>query len=81
VAKALDYVEKEKTCRRGASFWKSLKSGPLSRMHFGHSGTKIRVFELNTDIIKFWLFYSVTAQEYSVQTGGNFQRKVGGEFT
>ena len=31
---------------------KILKSGPL-RMHFQHSGAKIRVFEQNTDIIKF----------------------------
>ena len=31
---------------------KILKSGPL-RMHFKHSGVKIRVFEQNTDIIKF----------------------------
>ena len=41
----------------------NLKSGPL-RMHFQHSGAKIRVFEQNTDIItKFWLFYSATAHE------------------
>ena len=26
----------------------------------------IRVFEQNTDIIKFWLFYSVTTHEYSI---------------
>ena len=44
---------------------KILKSGPL-RMHFQHSGAKIRVFEQNTDIIKFWLFYSVTAHEYFI---------------
>ena len=31
---------------------KILKSGPL-RMHLQHSGVKIRVFEQNTDIIKF----------------------------
>ena len=35
---------------------KILKSGPL-RMHFQHSRAKIRVFEQNTDIIKFWLFF------------------------
>ena len=29
------------------------------RIHFQHSGAKIRVFEENTDIIKFWLFCSV----------------------
>ena len=29
------------------------------RIHFQHSGAKIRVFEENTDIVKFWLFYSV----------------------
>ena len=44
---------------------KILKSGPL-RMHFQHSGGKIRVFGQNTDIIKFWLFYSVTAHEYYI---------------
>ena len=59
---------KEKTCATGATCecrklpvgpgnapWKNLKSGPL-RVHFQHSGTQIRVFEQNTDIIKFWLF-------------------------
>ena len=30
-----------------------LKSGPL-RVHFQHSGAKIRMFEQNTDIAKFW---------------------------
>ena len=39
-------------------------------MHFQHSRAKIRVFEQNTDIIKFWLFYSVTAHEYSIYTAG-----------
>ena len=34
---------------------KNLKSG-LLRMHFQHSGVKVRVFEQNIDIIKFWLF-------------------------
>ena len=38
------------------------------KVHFQNSATKIRVFEQNTDIIKFWLFW------------GNFQRKVGGKF-
>ena len=57
---------------------KTLISGPL-RMHFQHSGAKIRVFEQSIDIIKFWLFYPVTAHEYL--NWGNFQRKVGGEFT
>ena len=47
---------------------KFLKPGPL-RVHFQHSVAKIRVFEQNRDIIKFWLFYSVTAHEYSIQTG------------
>ena len=59
---------KEKTCATGATCecrklqWvqemplgKILKSGSL-RVHFQHSGTQIRVFEQNTDIIKFWLF-------------------------
>ena len=44
---------------------KIFKFGPL-RMLFQHSTAKIRVFEQNTDIIKFWLFYSVTAHEYSI---------------
>ena len=44
---------------------KIVKSGPFT-MHFQHSGAKIREFEQNTDIIEFWLFYSVTAQEYSI---------------
>ena len=47
---------------------KCLKPGPL-RVHFQHSVAKIRVFEHNTDIIEFWLFYSVTAHEYSIKTG------------
>ena len=34
---------------------KFMKSRPL-RIHFQHSGAKIRVFEQNKDIIKFWLF-------------------------
>ena len=34
---------------------KILKSG-LLRIHFQHSGAKIRVFKQNTDFIKFWLF-------------------------
>ena len=57
-----------------ASYWKILKSGPL-RKHFQHSGAKIRVFEENTDIIKFWLFYSVTLLNWC-----NLQREVGGKF-
>ena len=48
-----------------ASFWKIFKFGPL-RMLFQHSTAKIRVFEQNTDIINFWLFYSVTAYEYLI---------------
>ena len=44
---------------------KAWVSGP-PRMHFQHSGARIRVFEQNTDIIKFWLFYSVTAHEYFI---------------
>ena len=48
---------------------KILKSGPL-RMHFQRFAAKIRVFEQNTDIIKFWFL-----------GGGNFQRKVGGKST
>ena len=38
----------------------------LLGMHFQHSAAKIRVFEQNTDIIKVWLFYSVTAHKYSI---------------
>ena len=34
---------------------KILKSGPL-RMHFQCFAAKISVFELNTDIIKFWFW-------------------------
>ena len=37
---------------------KILKSGYL-RVHFQHSGAKIRVFEQNTDSIKFWLFWEI----------------------
>ena len=54
-------------------FGKILRSGPLS-VHFQHSRAKIRVFEQNTDIINFWLWAGVGG-------GGNFQRKVGSEFT
>ena len=61
-------------------FWKNLKSGPL-RVHFQHSRAKIRVFEQNTDIIKFWLFYSVTAHEYSICTGVIAKELGGSEFT
>ena len=34
-------------------------------MHFLHSEARIRVFEQNTNIIKFWLFYSGIVHEYS----------------
>lgn len=44
---------------------KILKSGLLG-MHFQHSAAKMRVCEQNRDIIKFWLFHSVTAHEYSI---------------
>jgi len=47
---------------RGMPLGKILKSGPL-RVHFQHSGTKIRVFEQNTDIIKFWLFFRLISKE------------------
>ena len=40
---------------------KFLKSGSL-RIHFQHSRAKIRVFEQNTDVIKFWLFYSAKSR-------------------
>ena len=39
-----------------------MKSRPL-RIDFQPSGAKVRVFEQNTGISKFWLFYSVTADE------------------
>ena len=67
-------MEKEKTRGKGATCQcpkllvtgKILKSG-LLRMHFQRSGA---------DIIKFWLFYSVTLLNW-----GNLQREVGGKFT
>ena len=37
---------------------KILKYGHL-RVHFQHSGAKIRVFEQNIDSIKFWLFWEL----------------------
>ena len=43
---------------------KILKSGPL-RMHFQRFAAKIRVFEQNTDITKFWLFGGVISKEKS----------------
>ena len=52
---------------RGMPPGKSLRSGPLG-LHFQHSGAKIRASEQSTNIFKFGFF------------GGNFQRKVGGEF-
>ena len=36
------------------------------RMYFQHSGAKIRVFEENTGIIKFCLFYSAAGHECSI---------------
>ena len=41
---------------------KILKFGPL-RMHFLHPGARFRVFEHNTNIIKFWLLYSERVHE------------------
>ena len=66
-------MEKDKTratgttCERywgvqGYASWKNLKSWPL-KVHFQHSGPKIRVFEQNMDIIKFWLFLGVIFKE------------------
>ena len=40
---------------------KFMKSMPL-RIHLQHSGAKIRVFEQDTDIIRFCFFYWVTAR-------------------
>ena len=42
---------------------KFMKSMPL-RIHFQHSGAKIRVFEQDTDIIRFCFFYWVTARRW-----------------
>ena len=63
----MGYQEKAHTCEPVPGTCPSpprklLKSGSL-RIHFQHSGAKIRVFEQNTDIIKFWLFYSATTHE------------------
>ena len=63
---------------------KMMTSRPL-KMHFHHPRTKIRVSERDTDIIKFWLFYSVTAHEYVVVQFFSglknfFQRKEGSLF-
>ena len=75
MAKAVEKAKTEKICTTGVT-WERRKhnflgvgSGPL-KMYFQYSEAKIRVFEQNTDIVKFWLF-------------GVFllQRKVGGEFT
>ena len=44
---------------------KFMKSMPL-RIHFQHSGAKIRVFEQDTDIIRFCLFYWVTARRWII---------------
>ena len=77
--KALEWVEKKNTCATGASTCerqryellggsrsmppgKSLKSGPL-RLHFQHSGAKIRVFEQSTGIFKFWPFWEKISKE------------------
>ena len=35
-------------------------------MHLQDSGAKIRLFEQNIDITKFWLFDSAKAHEYSI---------------
>ena len=44
---------------------KFMKSMPL-RIHFQHSGAKIRVFEQDTDIIRFWFFCWVTARRWII---------------
>ena len=64
---------------------RKMKTSRLLKMHFHHPRTKIRVSEQNTDIIKFWLFYSVTAHEYVVVQFFSglknfFQRKEGSLF-
>ena len=71
MAKALALVDEETTRSIGTTYSitrrvleKILESGPL-RVHFQHSGAKIRVFEQNT---KFGLFWD------------NFQRKLGAKF-
>ena len=59
---------------------KILKSGPL-RVHFQHSGAKIRVFEQTIDIIKFCGFlFGGRGGGGGLGAGGNFQRKLGGKF-
>ena len=45
---------------------KIVKFGPLI-MQFQQSGAKIRVFDTTqTSLHYFWLFYSVSAHEYSI---------------
>ena len=44
---------------------KFMESMPL-RIHFQHSGAKIRVFEQDTDIIRFWFFCWVTARRWII---------------
>ena len=47
------------------SWEKMLKSG-APRTYFQDCVAKIRVFEQNIDITKFWRFYSATVHEYSI---------------
>ena len=54
-----------KTCDKGATFWKNFEIWAFW-MHFPHSEAKMRVFEQNTYIMKFGLFYSLTAHAYSI---------------
>ena len=61
----LELVEQEKTCGKGASFWKNVEIW-ASKKAFSAFWSKNESAEQNEVIIKFWLFYSVTAHEYSI---------------
>ena len=73
MAKALEYQRRKKltplvqlastdSMRLSYLGAKILKSWPL-RVRFQHSGAKITVFELNTEIIKFWNFWVLFSNE------------------
>ena len=57
-----------------------MKSGHL-RVHFQHSGAKIRVFVQKTDSIKFWHFLGVISKEKKAvsarEIDGKFRRPRG----
>ena len=62
------------------SFWKKFLNLRLLERIFSSLEQKLRVFKQITDIITFWLFFSVRTWILSLNWG-YFQRKVGGEFT